>query len=259
MHFPAIYLAFQIASQPSIGTVEDTLPVTSANNRVRSAPSPSEFALKNPAYRPFEITLVVWPVCIFHPELFDPDAEKVVTGINIGLGGSFAFGVWGVDIGLASGVESSSYGIQTAVWIADQGIAAGLIMPLGAGRIRNCYGVCVGGAIWGNHQKGLMASYAGTIYDHGRGIQISSAYNVTDSTFAGLQIAGAVNAVAWRKGSMSGLQIGVINIGGTINGGQIGVINIARNLTGFQVGAVNVASRGKLPFMVGFLAGAGGR
>lgn len=57
-------------------------------------------------------------------------------------------------------------------------------------------------------------------------------------------------------GDMTGLQIGVINIGGWVRGMQVGVFNYASTLTGLQVGAINIApGKGSLTFFPGLNPG----
>ncbi len=86
-----------------------------------------------------------------------------------------------------------------------------------------------------------------------RGIEVSLA-NLTSGTFQGLQI-GGVNVVNDNAkvdrphldeytpyGDITGVQVGLINIGGWVKGAQLGVINYARTLSGIQLGVLNFTS-----------------
>jgi hypothetical protein len=69
------------------------------------------------------------------------------------------------------------------------------------------------------------------------GVQIAAGANIVRGAARGVQIAAGPNIAD----EMSGLQLSVINIGGTVNGAQIGVVNIGGTVKGAQIGVVNVA------------------
>jgi hypothetical protein len=212
-------------------------------------PPVGSFRLPNPVFRPFEVTLMYPPANIFHPE-----GDKIITGLNIGLGASIVGGVWGLDVGLWSFTSGSMYGVQI-VGGAQSTVSAGVSV---AALTFNeyCYGLCVSLGANGSYHVGVLVSAAGNWYNYGRGVEISL-YNLSHG-YAGLQASALFNAGRWDDG-IAGVQLSFLNVGGSVRGAQVGAINIAKDLRGVQIGAINVAARNKLPFMVGLLAGGGAK
>ena len=54
-------------------------------------------------------------------------------------------------------------------------------------------------------------------------------------------------SATFARGSLQGLQVGVLNVGGAVTGAQIGVINIADRVDGTQIGVINVANSSAAP------------
>jgi hypothetical protein len=100
------------------------------------------------------------------------------------------------------------------------------------------------------------------------GLQIAGVLNWSESEVTSALVVGAVN-LDWGKfrgvqlgafnkvsdsdkvrhadplgfdpfGDVSGIQIGLVNIGGWVRGAQIGVVNFASSLSGLQIGAINI-------------------
>ncbi|MCA9665380.1 MAG: caspase family protein [Myxococcales bacterium] len=80
------------------------------------------------------------------------------------------------------------------------------------------------------------------------GTQITLGANIAAGEMRGSQIAVGLN----QARHLSGVQIGLLNVGGTINGAQIGLINIAHTVTATQIGLINAAARSDRP--VGLLS-----
>lgn len=100
-----------------------------------------------------------------------------------------------------------------------------------------------------------------------KGVQ-AGAFNVVKGDFTGIAMGAANMALRpsglsefGHVGDVTGVQIGIVNVGSWVRGAQIGVVNIARSgLTGVQIGALNFSSgKHSLPFMVGINPGFSGR
>ncbi len=85
------------------------------------------------------------------------------------------------------------------------------------------------------------------------GVQLAGGLNVTGGDFDGFQGAGgfnvtrgAVRGAQWavglnHAGSVTGVQVALLNVGGDITGAQVGLVNVAKVVTGVQLGLVNVS------------------
>ncbi|MBN8230444.1 caspase family protein [Corallococcus macrosporus] len=85
------------------------------------------------------------------------------------------------------------------------------------------------------------------------GLQLSLGANHANGTMKGVQFTLGVNSVAAaargiqgsvllnRAPSLTGLQLGFINVGGDVSGMQLGLINVADTVNGMQLGLVNVS------------------
>ncbi|RKI64522.1 caspase family protein [Corallococcus sp. AB049A] len=85
------------------------------------------------------------------------------------------------------------------------------------------------------------------------GVQLSLGVNHANGTMKGVQFTLGHNSVAkaaWgiqgavllnRAPSLTGMQLGLINLGGDVSGMQLGLINIADTVHGMQLGLVNVS------------------
>ena len=72
------------------------------------------------------------------------------------------------------------------------------------------------------------------------GVQAAGVFNLLEGPIAGVQAAGVFN----RAASVSGTQMGLVNISGEVRGAQVGLVNVATGeVRGTQVGLVNIARR----------------
>ncbi len=70
------------------------------------------------------------------------------------------------------------------------------------------------------------------------GLQAAGVFNLLEGPLAGAQVAGVFN----RATSVTGAQVGLVNIGGDVRGSQVGLINVATGeVWGAQVGLVNIS------------------
>ncbi len=81
--------------------------------------------------------------------------------------------------------------------------------------------------------SGLFNSVRG----HSRGAQISGAVNFSGSV-EGLQLSGGLN---FTPNTLTGVQIGPVNIAKTVHGAQIGLVNISGDSDGFSLGLLHIA------------------
>ncbi|TSC24039.1 caspase family protein [Corallococcus sp. Z5C101001] len=85
------------------------------------------------------------------------------------------------------------------------------------------------------------------------GMQLSLGVNHANGTMRGVQLSVGVNSVATeargiqgsvllnRAPSLTGMQLGLINVGGDVTGMQLGLLNVAGVVHGMQLGLVNVS------------------
>ncbi|NOK12357.1 caspase family protein [Corallococcus exercitus] len=85
------------------------------------------------------------------------------------------------------------------------------------------------------------------------GVQLSLGVNHANGTMKGVQFTLGLNSVATaargiqgsvllnRAPSLTGVQLGLINVGGDVSGMQLGLINVADTVHGMQLGLVNVS------------------
>lgn len=122
----------------------------------------------------------------------------------------------------------------------------------------NAYGIHLSaGANWaGTGMHGLQLSnvfnYAG---GESKGFQISSGLNISGGAFMGVQASSGLNiALGHFSGqqlssgvnyadSMTGFQMGLLNISGNTVGVQAGLLNIAGNTGGLQFSLINIAKK----------------
>ena len=129
--------------------------------------------------------------------------------------------------------------------------AAGVNVASGEVRVGQvALGVNVAGsALWGVQLAGGGNVTGGSL----GGIQGAGGFNVTSGDFDGVQGAagfnvarGAVRGAQWvmglnHAGSVTGVQVALLNVGGDVTGAQVGLINVAKVVTGVQLGLVNVS------------------
>lgn len=109
-----------------------------------------------------------------------------------------------------------------------------------------------------NDFVGLQWLGFGWVKGNLQGAQWNYITNVTKGTMEGVQFgivdlagkksAGAqLGVVTWAKTGLTGAQLGVVDYAETFTGLQFGLVNVTDNLTGLQLGLVNVAKNGFLP------------
>lgn len=185
--------------------------------------------------------------------------------------GFFQWHKWlrGIQIaGGMNGVLEEGKGIQIGSANASQGWFSGIqISPVFNMVTRGFHGFQLSSVNWNS------TSWFGTGVDRMRvtykddssGIQLGVMFNSVYG-FTGLQISGFMNGTdGYLNGfqlapmnfsdDVNGVQLGVLNTAEDVKGIQIGVLNICSRLKGLQIGVINVATKNKLPFMVGLLAG----
>lgn len=154
---------------------------------------------------------------------------------GIQLGGLFAAGgetMRGIQVGaLFAATGNSMRGLQTG----------GLFAAAGD----DLHGFQLGGlfAATGDEMQGLQVGGLFSAAGKLAGIQISAGASFTDGG-VGAQLAGGL---ARAPSDLTGLQLAIVNIGGTVHGAQIGLVNIADTVDGAQIGLVNIADRTDAP------------
>ncbi len=86
--------------------------------------------------------------------------------------------------------------------------------------------------------SGFSWSYIGTYAESYRGVIWGGFFAHTTGDVVGWQ-QGMVNI---NKGSLTGLQSGLVNWGEEVKGVQLGLVNYTKNLHGVQVGLANIAT-----------------
>jgi hypothetical protein len=89
----------------------------------------------------------------------------------------------------------------------------------------------------GGEGYGLQLGALDLVRGRFHGVQLAALASVTHEDLTGLQLSLGVSSAS----ALSGIQIGLINIGGDVVGAQLGVINIARSVRGAQLGFINIA------------------
>ncbi|XXF78398.1 caspase family protein [Myxococcaceae bacterium GXIMD 01537] len=99
-------------------------------------------------------------------------------------------------------------------------------------------------------QGAMLVNWAGGASE---GLQAALGVNAAGNDFLGLQVAMGVNHTRGhvlgmqgalglnRANSLTGLQVGLLNVGGDVTGAQLGLINVARTVTGLQLGLINAS------------------
>ena len=199
----------------------------------------------------------------------DDDAVGVIAHVLYNRVGGNARAIMG---GAYNRVDGEFRGVQLGIFknVVTGPVGGGLqIAVLKNEVLADFYGIQVSPFIneaSGFEYRGIQASIFGnwSEAESYRGIQ-AGGFNAAWGRLAGLQV-GVVNyigdsdkrdAVPYPLDArFSGIQIGVINVGGHVHGVQLGLINIARSLAGAQFGVLNFSRHGGLPFMLGVNAGA---
>jgi hypothetical protein len=134
--------------------------------------------------------------------------------------------------GTVRGVQAGSVTVAPDV----KGLQASNLVTLARGKVQGVQSsgmVAVGLADFAGLQSaGVTAVDTGAV----TGVQASGVFNWAD------RIEGLQSSTANYAGSVSGVQVAVVNVtGGDVQGAQFGLVNLARNVKGAQFGLVNLA------------------
>lgn len=163
----------------------------------------------------------------------------------------------------AAGTAPFAFSIVPGVSLPfDDWSVVGLRINLFAGRHRDVWGLDAGGL--GNEVTGRLTGLQGAGIWNRAGqadaaIQSAGIANLCERDFNGLQATGIYNwtggtmtgvqmALVNRAGGFAGLQVGLFNTVDNGGGVQIGVLNMARALAGLQIGLLNVNDNSTVPF-----------
>jgi hypothetical protein len=150
---------------------------------------------------------------------------NAVTGAQLSAGVAWTSTLTGLQLGALSFAGQRADGAQLGVVNLARGLS----------------GVQIGAVNVGWHagavQLGAFVSWA----DELAGGQVG-ALSYVEGTLTGVQL-GVVN----RARSVVGGQLGAVNLTGNATGAQLGLVNVAKHVTGLQLGLVNVASSSAVP------------
>ena len=136
--------------------------------------------------------------------------------------------VYGWRFAFISGAHSRMVGLATAVFANNDLSAGGYVGGLQTAALFNTAGDCELG-VW------QISGFYNKASRNCNGFQACAFYNDVGGYFCGLQTALCNRA----KLDTAGMQIGLVNGGGTVMGMQIGLFNIAKTLQGVQLGLLN--------------------
>ncbi|MBN1961939.1 MAG: caspase family protein [Deltaproteobacteria bacterium] len=188
--------------------------------------------------------------------------ETMVTKrLSLSLAMSESAYIDGADIG--AGFNHVLYdlrGLQAGLVNKVDGAAVGAQVSYGVNLVNKQMFGLQGAAAFNSSNGGSFAQIAGggnSTTAASRGLQTAGVFNIANSSFKGAQISGGFNVVKedftgaqitgilnQSSAYMTGVQIGLINLGGTkLTGSQIGLINISDDLSGGQIGLVNIGDK----------------
>lgn len=136
--------------------------------------------------------------------------------------------VYGWRLAFVSGAHSRMVGLATAVFANNDASEGGYVGGLQTAALFNTAGECELG-VW------QISGFYNKVSGNCNGLQVCTFYNDVGGYFGGLQTA-LYNEV---KQDAAGMQIGLLNRGGTAIGMQIGLLNFAKSLQGVQLGLLN--------------------
>lgn len=136
--------------------------------------------------------------------------------------------VYGWRLAFVSGAHSRMVGLATAVFANNDASAGGYVGGLQTAALFNTAGDCELG-VW------QISGFYNKVSGNCNGIQVCTFCNNVGGYLSGLQTA-LYNEV---KLDTAGMQIGLLNRGGTVIGMQIGLWNFAKSLQGVQLGLLN--------------------
>ncbi|RKH02089.1 caspase family protein [Corallococcus carmarthensis] len=171
------------------------------------------------------------------------DAE--VSGLAMALG----FNTSGADV---SGAQLSL--VTNVAGGAVRGVQATLGLNVANGDVDGVGQLALGANVARGALGGVQAALGANVTTaDATGMQLSLGINHANGTMKGVQFTLGVNSVATaargiqgsvllnRAPSLTGMQLGLINVGGDVSGMQLGLINVADTVHGMQLGLVNVS------------------
>ncbi|MEO8184211.1 MAG: hypothetical protein ABI895_35775, partial [Deltaproteobacteria bacterium] len=150
-------------------------------------------------------------------------------GIGVRLGGLFGASSGPFDGLSAAGFASLHRGELMGVELASfTSVATGPLTGVQAAGFFD-----YAGSVSGVQAAGFVSLSAGPV----GGVQAAGFASISTAVVDGVQIAAGTSIAD----DVRGLQLSLVNIGGSIDGAQIGLVNVADDVTGLQLGLVNVA------------------
>ncbi|RKG71964.1 caspase family protein [Corallococcus terminator] len=183
------------------------------------------------------------------------------SGLALGLlGNVYGAEVEGAALALGFNVAGGEvHGAQLSLVtnVAQQGVAgvqAALGLNLSNGDVDGVGQLSLGANIARGGMQGMQATLGLNVATQDvTGLQLALGVNHANGALHGVQFTLGVNSVAGnmtglqgalalnRAHSLSGMQLGLINVGGDVTGMQLGLINVASVVNGVQLGLVNVS------------------
>ena len=151
----------------------------------------------------------------------------------------------GAQLGLLVNYADGMDGVQTALLVNRAGTGSGVQLAAGCN--------------FSDRYRGVQVALVNLDGDDVHGAQIGFV-NVGAKEFSGLQL-GAFNGSpegsyrGWQAGllntadTLSGVQVGLVNLADSAEGWQVGLYNDARTLRGVQIGLLNRVVESDLPFL----------
>lgn len=146
----------------------------------------------------------------------------------------------GLEFGLLFNTERShAQGMQIAGlgnWVAGpvRGFQTATLLNVDAGELQGLASATLLNISGGLRGVQVAVAPGNLSVGETRGVQVSSAFNVSTDDVAGMQL-GAANVAA----DVDGFQGGLINVGGDVEGLQLGAVNIAADSSA-SIGALNI-------------------
>ncbi|RYZ34184.1 MAG: caspase family protein [Myxococcaceae bacterium] len=185
----------------------------------------------------------------------------LASGLALGLvGNMYDAEVEGAALALGfnvAGGEVSGAQLSVVTNVARMGVLgaqAALGLNLSNGNVDGVGQLSLGANIARGGMRGMQATLGLNVATQDvTGLQLSLGVNHTNGALHGVQFTLGVNSVAGdmtglqgamalnRAHSLTGMQLGLINVGGDVTGMQLGLINVASVVHGVQLGLVNVS------------------
>lgn len=209
-----------------------------------------------PAPRPrrFATAAFVYPLATNY------DQPDVHTSLDFNLIYGVVGEVEGLQLGMFNDVRGPVQGLQLGLFL--NGAAESLRGASIAGAMSSVGRVNAGlqaaGLLTmsGGTTDGIQAAFLGNLTRGSlRGAQFAGLMNVSGGESKGLQVSFVTNIAKHLRGgqfsmlgnyaeNVTGLQVGLVNIGGRVRGTQIGLVNIAKEVEGMPIGLVSVSKTG---------------